>query len=1030
MITADTLGNQVGTKLVNVKHVSKDVVRGERTDSTGRPYAVYYFALSTNLKDWFEHLEQRQDELLGTSYFETPSDLRWNHYLYLLVDSAEVAGNSFAAYKQKIENDRSYARKLVLNQEELPGALKELEFSQAKPNDAVKPDVSERWTNRLLEAKLGVVLDQLPVAETVRAISKGLPGKRPLNADRNRQQKGLQPLATKFIDAINLVRFRNWPQKQTFDSLGTVNLLVGSNGVGKTSMLEAIEFFYCQDNARTTAPGSAHVRIRLQDSAEWLDTKVSANSAESKQRNLDWYGQRDLKGSTLKNSFARFNFLATDDAATLGQKDAKISFEEMLSRLVAGPQTAELWDHISRIQQPVAAELARIQTGLHEATKRKGNIATLIKTAEASPRASDSDFSALTEDLSRLRWIEQPVKNTIASVSAPALTRASSIIRELLTTKLGLQVVSPATVSDALQTVSSALTTAEEKVNELTEVDLKTRTGRVLEAKLKREIETFKSIQQAQHLGAFNLTLDLDRLNRQHSELKAIVGSEAIPIERPIWFDTAAGTLGEQSFSVTEQSNKLKNEISRLNEELVAARATQEATTSLVAELRTLANHYLTSDPSHKDCPVCATSFDPGQLLHRLKTLALEASAERTTPILNGLEAAKQAYALAESRRFTLSYLLAYAKRADLSAGSMNPQEVHSNYLMRLERLEETHRLLTEVSRRQSELTSAGIDMGGITELVQLAKDLGIDAFAANSAEQELLKKGEELEAVLNLLHEYATDGERLTSSIRLTLFADGETILGFDHILKESRERRKLLQKANGLIDELRAFLVLEESSDATSIAAKIESAKIAAERFAAALVTENSSRAAETTARAQLTQIEGQIAEYEETANRLTLASNELTALKSDDSLTDATDTELVAVQSTTDAVFRRIHSPHEYGVHRDSHAPLFRLDDPDKSVTLRDISTGQRAAFVLSVFMAMNSKLQTAPPVLLFDDPIAHVDDFNSLSFLDHLRDVALMGNRQIFYATADARLAGLFEHKFSFMGNKFRRFDLVR
>ncbi|MDH6183322.1 hypothetical protein [Polaromonas sp. CG_23.6] len=77
-----------------------------------------------------------------------------------------------------------------------------------------------------------------------------------------------------------------------------------------------------------------------------------------------------------------------------------------------------------------------------------------------------------------------------------------------------------------------------------------------------------------------------------------------------------------------------------------------------------------------------------------------------------------------------------------------------------------------------------------------------------------------------------------------------------------------------------------------------------------------------------------------------------------------------------------------------------------------------------------MAMNSKLQTAPPVLLFDDPIAHVDDFNSLSFLDHLRDVALMGNRQIFYATADARLAGLFEHKFSFLGNKFRRFDLVR
>jgi len=70
------------------------------------------------------------------------------------------------------------------------------------------------------------------------------------------------------------------------------------------------------------------------------------------------------------------------------------------------------------------------------------------------------------------------------------------------------------------------------------------------------------------------------------------------------------------------------------------------------------------------------------------------------------------------------------------------------------------------------------------------------------------------------------------------------------------------------------------------------------------------------------------------------------------------------------------------------------------------------------------------QDAPPVLLLDDPVAHIDDFNSLSFLDYLRDVALAGNRQIFYATADAKLAGLFEHKFSFLGEKFRRIDLSR
>ena len=95
------------------------------------------------------------------------------------------------------------------------------------------------------------------------------------------------------------------------------------------------------------------------------------------------------------------------------------------------------------------------------------------------------------------------------------------------------------------------------------------------------------------------------------------------------------------------------------------------------------------------------------------------------------------------------------------------------------------------------------------------------------------------------------------------------------------------------------------------------------------------------------------------------------------------------------------------------------------------LSEISTGQRAAFALSIFLAQNAQLTVAPPVVLIDDPIAHVDDMNSLSFLDYLRDVVLTGRRQIFFATANGKLATLFERKFDFLGAEgFRRFDLRR
>jgi exonuclease SbcC len=76
-------------------------------------------------------------------------------------------------------------------------------------------------------------------------------------------------------------------------------------------------------------------------------------------------------------------------------------------------------------------------------------------------------------------------------------------------------------------------------------------------------------------------------------------------------------------------------------------------------------------------------------------------------------------------------------------------------------------------------------------------------------------------------------------------------------------------------------------------------------------------------------------------------------------------------------------------------------------------------------------MNSTLRTGPRVLLLDDPIAHVDDLNVLSFLDHLRAVSIDAGRQIFFATADDKVAALFRQKFKFLGTtEFRELTLGR
>ena len=58
------------------------------------------------------------------------------------------------------------------------------------------------------------------------------------------------------------------------------------------------------------------------------------------------------------------------------------------------------------------------------------------------------------------------------------------------------------------------------------------------------------------------------------------------------------------------------------------------------------------------------------------------------------------------------------------------------------------------------------------------------------------------------------------------------------------------------------------------------------------------------------------------------------------------------------------------------------------------------------------------------------IAHVDDLNILSFLDILRDLVLLDDRQVFFATANARIADLFYRKFDCLGTDFKNIPLNR
>jgi len=161
----------------------------------------------------------------------------------------------------------------------------------------------------------------------------------------------------------------------------------------------------------------------------------------------------------------------------------------------------------------------------------------------------------------------------------------------------------------------------------------------------------------------------------------------------------------------------------------------------------------------------------------------------------------------------------------------------------------------------------------------------------------------------------------------------------------------------------------------------------------------------------------LESQARELEQQIRKLSEAHASLQFLTRDHPLHAAMQAALEQNRAAIEAIFMRIHSPEEFSGLGRTFSTLQRKFGGRAELT--EVSTGQRAAFALSIFLAQNAQLVGAPPVILIDDPIAHIDDLNSLSFLDYLRDIAIEGRRQIFFATANEKIATLFERKFDFL-----------
>lgn len=1017
MLTIETLQSRFSDRFSSFDRVDETVARCVRSNE-GRAFAVYYIDVSGKLPDSVDELDEYQDRIVASRYFDGGKSLQWSHYLYFVVSSTVPS-----EIKTFVERDRKYARKYVVDERELESALTPPAFQVAE--GVVDSSVFNTWNGILAESNLDHAVfssDSLP--QRIKRIEAEF-GHKALGTPSGVtiRSKEVPP----FISTLELQQYRPCPKQRSFD-FGTVTLLTGQNGAGKTSLLEAVELLYCGANKRD--PKSKvpfKVKATFRDGKSATASNKSPSPAELKDRNLAWYGQTDLRMSTLYQSFSRYNFLDTDAAVAIASSES--DFEKDLSKLLVGPEASKTWKEIERTYDGLQKHVKELSAVEQQVKSELAAVERQMKAAAAVPKESDSLRNTLSKTLSDSGWAisVEAVSDNLSQLISTFAT-FEPIVEQAQKCDWAGSPVTVQTLRKFSQEIPSVLIAAEQALSTSQTTAKKLRESRVTnEALARRE-------QLARELSTYlesNYIEAEKRLSDSESRLKEIRGKmppngpDLANIEKVIDVSLSLDEFKHNCSTFLEQSRVAHRDAQSRLTEFTKQR---DQALGLAQQLRDIAVQLISQAEKRDVCPLCHTEFSEGELSKRIYH-DIDSLLEAESTKLRDLHREAEASLAKANENSAISEGL-----MNVAAQNALPHDVViSSVIELLQTLQAQEVVLQKevASAREAcqELRSKGLRIDRFEELVGVV--LEDNAIALPSFEQlnTLRKQLAEERALLSrqaddLEGELKEQNQQVAGLLGIESFSVEEN----NEAISKRKEQRDIVLSLLKKMDVSEARKVCTEDIALAEVLTTVRVIRklltdlqtaTANEQQAVTLASESAKRKEE---------ISRQLDGMEPRIKRCREAEEVFRTILEEHSLEGAMEEALQLNKAAIEEIFRRIHSPAEFSGLRDM-TTLIRKDGQEAK--LHQISTGQRAAYALSLFLAQNAQLRSAPQLILIDDPIAHVDDLNCLSFLDYLREVSLTGDRQIVFATANDKLASLFQRKFDFLGEEhFKRHDMSR
>lgn len=1024
MINAQRVEALLKDRYPDLESIREGVFRG--VDRFGaRDYAIRYFDLNDRLATTANSLKSYQEEIISPMYFSSnvATDLRWNHYLYFVTSDEEAHRGEFRRLKAKVEADREYARKQVVREDEI-GVLLANAQAPEPPRD-LPVDLATTWSSTLEQHGLAFILDSdITVPDAVRRIVVGTKdgASRPISPVSLLAAE--QAAASRFIERLSIKGFRTHPEEKEHP-LGRVNLIVGSNGVGKTSLLEAIEFAYCGRNRRSSPLlSSTSITLNLLGGEDKLSSTTDA--ARLRARHSNWYAKTELKTVTIQDSFGKFNFLDSDAAVDLSVSASSEQIGTDVTRLLLGASAENLADRLRRVLKQLQDELKDLRRD--RASYEQLRVATLsrLDAIKAAPKLSDSLFLEFVVALKDQGWNQLPDEKGRLEVLRERLQEATSAIALVRHSSINMLHAEP---DSALR----LLTSLNDEASKAEALDQRAKAARLVQANARREAPAAAALSVATEALLPYARTNFPQLVKQASECRDRVHKSNARLSPLTNFGDTTAIQQVLGKSVADAINSVDAEISTHQRRLETAKTslqalekTQSTMTVLRHRLLATAQDILQRSTNPDHCPLCRTEFEEGQLLAQMMANVEVGASEQASLLQADISSASEAMANARA----MSALL-HPLRAFLGNSALTVTVAHA-----LEQIDQ-ERTAFEHDRKELDTFQAQIQQLHSDGLS--SKDLSSGLLNAGMADLPSLDELQRMQSNHKETLEKVQRAEKAAlqeSSIvrqecdamagRLSIEALGDT----DNLAKSVKELISDAEAALGARQILASILTIGTETTADEIALNLAAIQRLLAQVATAVAQEGAN---DKTLNEEAKNVEGLDKKIEGSDAKITCASKAERVL---DTLAEQSSGGELANQILSEnaaeiaRTFASIHMPNEFEIQIVQGKLVIIRRSTGAEVQLDHMSTGQRAAFALSLFLAMNGRLRSGPPVLLFDDPVAHIDDINMLSFLDHLRQLAIGGSRQIFFATADTKLAGLFRHKFRFLGDDFKELRLSR